>query len=108
MQVRMQNVEPLTGQQIGDFLRGSEGIGFAGESRAEVYAMVQQTVVRQEYFGQGRKQRGAIRAYLSKLTGLSLPQITRLIRRQKSEGEIRVAGRTRRRFPVKYTEADVA
>ena len=66
MQVRMQNVEPLTEQQIGDFLRGSEVIEFGGQSRVEVYAMVQESLVRQEYFRQGKKQRGAIRAYLSK------------------------------------------
>lgn len=108
MQIRMQNVEPLTGQQIGDFLRGSGAIGFAGENKAEVYSLVQQTLVCQEFFGQGKKQKGAIRAYLSKLTGLSVAQMTRLIRRQKADGEIRVATRTRRRFAVRYTEADVA
>jgi transposase InsO family protein len=85
----MQNVEPLTERQIGEFLRGSEVIEFAGQSRAEVYAMVQESLVRQEYFRQGRKQRGLIRAYLSKWTGRSLPQMTRLIRQQKANGEIR-------------------
>ena len=83
MQVRMQNVEPMTERQIGDFLRGSEVIEFAGQSRAEVYAMVQESLVRQEYFRQGKKHRGLIRAYLSKLTGRSLPQMTRLIRRMR-------------------------
>lgn len=107
MQVRMQNVEPLTEQQIGEFLRGSEVIEFAGQSRAEVYAMVQESLVRQEYFRQGKKQRGAIRAYLSKLTGRSLPQMTRLIRQQKTNGEIRLVQRTRRRFATRYTEIDV-
>ncbi len=107
MQVRMQNVEPLTEQQIGDFLRGSEVIEFGGQSRVEVYAMVQESLVRQEYFRQGKKQRGAIRAYLSKLTGRSLPQMTRLIRQQKAYGQIRLAQRTRRRFATRYTEADV-
>jgi transposase InsO family protein len=107
MQVCMQNVEPLTERQIGEFLRGSEVIDFAGQSRAEVYAMVQESLVRQEYFRQGKKQRGAIRAYLSKLTGRSLPQMTRLIRQQKANGEIRLVQRTRRRFATRYNEADV-
>ena len=107
MQIRMQNVEPLTEQQIVEFLRGWEVIEFVGQNRAEAYAMVQETLVRQEYFGQGKKQRGAIRAYLSKLTGRSLPQMTRLIRQQKANGEIRLAQRTRRRFPIRYTETDV-
>jgi len=42
----MQNVEPLTEQQVGEFLRGSEVIEFAGQSRAEVYAMVQESLGR--------------------------------------------------------------
>jgi predicted DNA-binding transcriptional regulator AlpA len=105
---RMQNVERLTEQQIGEFLRGSEVIEFGGQSRAEVYAMVQESLVRQEYFRQGKRQRGAIRAYLSKLTGLSLPQMTRLIRQQEADGEIRLAPRTARRgFATRYTETDV-
>ena len=33
--------------------------------------------------------------------------MTRLIRRQKANGMIRLAQRTRRRFPTRYTEADV-
>jgi transposase InsO family protein len=108
MQVRMQNAEPLTEQQIGEFLRATEVIEFADQNRAEVYAMVQESLVRQEYFRQGKKQRGAIRAYLSKLTGLSLPHMTRLIRQQKATGEIRPAPRSRRRgFATRYTEADV-
>ena len=107
MQVRMQNVEPLTEVQIGEFLRGSQAIEFAGQSRAEVYAVVQECLVRQEYFRQGKKQRGAIRAYLAKLTGRSLPQMTRLIRQQKANGEIRLVQRTRRRFATRYTDTDV-
>jgi predicted transcriptional regulator len=59
MQVHMQNVEPLTERQIREFLRGSEVIEFAGQSRTEVYAMVQECLIRQEYFRQGKKQRGA-------------------------------------------------
>ena len=107
MQVRMQNAEPLTEVQIGEFLRGSRAIGFEGQSRAEIYAVVQESLVRQEYFRQSKKQRGAIRAYLSRLTGRSLPQMTRLIRQQKANGEIRAAERTRRRFATRYTDTDV-
>ena len=107
MQVRMQNVEPLTKRQIGEFLRGSEVIEFAGQSRAEVYVMVQECLIRRKYFRQGTKQRGAIPAYLSKLTGRSLAQMTRLIRQQKANGQIRLAPGTRWRFATRYTEADV-
>src|SRR5579875_2281472 len=80
MQIRMRNAESLTHSQIGEFLKASEAIEFAGQTRAEVYAWVPKTLVAPEYGRQAKKTKGAIRAYLSKVTGLSLPQIARLIR----------------------------
>ena len=76
----MQNAEALSPQQISEFLKGSAGIEFAGQSRAEIYGWTERRLVRQEYARRGKKQRGALRAYLSKMTGRSLPPITRLIR----------------------------
>jgi hypothetical protein len=80
MQIRMQNAEALTGPQMDEFLKSSEGIDFTGESRAGVYAWTERLLVAQEFAIQGKKQRGAIRRYASKVTGLGLPQMTRLIR----------------------------
>lgn len=48
-----------------------------------------------------------VRALLAKVAGLSLPQLTRLIRRYRESGEIGVRGGARRRFPSKYTEEDL-
>src|ERR1039458_679264 len=108
MQIRMQNAEDLTQAQIQEFLKGSRTIEFSGQNRAEVYGWVQRVLVAQEYAGQGRKQRGAIRAYLSKVTSLSLPQVTRLIRQYRQGGVVEVAAYRRRRFPLKYSGRDVA
>jgi ABC-type lipoprotein release transport system permease subunit len=43
---------------------------------------------------------------LSKVTGLSLPQITLLIRQYRQDGEVRVRPGRRRCFAVKYTQQD--
>ena len=104
----MHNAEALSGPQISEFLKGSEGIEFAGQGRAEIYAWTERMLVAQQYAGQSKKQRGVIRAYLSKVTGLSLPQITRLIRRYRQTGKVEVKASRRRRFPAKYTAQDVA
>lgn len=104
----MEHGESLSPQQMGEFLRGSEALRFAGQSRAEVYAWVQETLLRQEYFRRGKKQRGLIRAYLSKMSGRSLPQLTRLIRQYRQSGHIRVQAYRRRGFPRRYTDRDVA
>jgi len=109
MQIRMQNAEALTPQQISEFLKGSAGIEFAGQGRAEIYAWTERMLVAQEYATrQGKKQRGAIRAYLSKVTGRSLPQITRLIRKYVKTGKVEAKPCRRRRFPSKYTAPDIA
>lgn len=103
----MQNADMLTQEQIQEFLKGSRSIEFTGQNRAERYGFVQRELVAQEYAAQGRKQRGAIRAYLSKVTGLSLPQIARLIRQYRQEGVVQAVAYRRRRFPTKYTSRDV-
>lgn len=107
MHIRMQNAEDLTQEQIREFLKGSQSIEFGGQTRTELYGFVQRVLVAQEYASQGRKQRGWIRAYLSKITGLSVPQTSRLIRKYRQEGVVQPAAYRRRRFPAKYTTQDV-
>ena len=106
--MRMQNAESLTEEQIQQFLTGSETIVFRGQNRVELYTWVERVLVAQEYATRGKKQRGAIRAYIVKMTGLSLPQATRLIRKYRSEGVVEAVPYRRRCFPVKYTSQDVA
>jgi transposase InsO family protein len=108
MQLRMQNAEALTSEQIGEFLKGSATIDFQGQNRAELYGWVERVLVAQEYATQGKKQRGAVRAYIVKVTGMSLSQATRLIRKYRAEGVVEAVPYRRRRFPMKYTSQDVA
>jgi hypothetical protein len=107
MQIEMQNAEALTGRQIEEFLKGSEGIAFAGADRAAIYQWTEQLLVAQEYASKGKKARGAIRKYASRVTGLSLPQITRLIRGYRATGTVALRPSRRRRFPGRYTDRDV-
>src|SRR5271157_5389930 len=108
MEIRMDNAEGLSEYQIQEFLRGSLAIEFSGQSRADRYAFIQQVLVAQEYASKAKKQRGAVRAYLSKITGLSQPQMTRLIRQYQQDGVIEPVAYRRQRFPAKYTSRDVA
>lgn len=104
----MQNAEGLNSQQIEEFLKGSEGIGFSGENRAATYKWVERLLVAQEFAVQGKKRRGMIRRYASRITGLSLPQMTRLIRSYQQTGTVELKPSRRRRFPGKYTDRDIA
>src|SRR5271170_5348459 len=83
MQLQMQNAEALPPEQISEFLKASDGIEFSGHN--------------------SKKQRGRIRAYIAKVSGLSLPQVTRLIRMYRATGRVEAAVYQRCRFPRKYT-----
>jgi hypothetical protein len=71
MHIGMRSAESLTNSQIDQFLKASAGIECSGQSRTEVYIWVEKMLVDQEYRQQRKKERGAVRAYLSKVAGLS-------------------------------------
>lgn len=104
----MQNAENLNPDQIRRFLELSEGVEFAGQSRAEVYAFTERVLVKQQYAGLGKKERGAVRRYLSKVTGLSLPQIARLIAKYRKSGKVEAEPNRRHSFAARYTDGDIA
>ncbi len=107
MRLQMQNAEMLSQQQISEFLKGSHDIEFAGGSRVEIYSWVQGVLIAQEYAGRDKKERGTIRAYVEKVTGLSTPQMTRLVRMYRETGTVRISESPRRRFPRRYTDGDI-
>ena len=100
MHIQMKKVGRLTPEQIGDLVSGSQEISFVGKGRQGVYDGIVATLVQQEYFQLGKKHRGLVRDLLTKLSGLSMPQITRLIGRYHADGELRVQSSSREKFPV--------
>jgi transposase InsO family protein len=104
----MQNAENLSHEQIREFLRSSRKIEFAGCRRAEVYAWVERTLAAQGYGSLGKTERGLIRAYAEKVTGLSASQMTRLIRAYLDTGGVREQPYQRHQFATRYTDQDIA
>ena len=108
MQIRMQNSDALTREQINDFLKGTEGVSFVGEKKKEVYAWVEREFISQEFLQQDKKLRGTIRAYVEKVTGLSSAQVTRLIRQFRKTGRVEAKAYRRRSFMRIYRDMDLA
>lgn len=104
----MRNAEELQPEQISEFLKASYGIEFSGQNRAERYAWIQRVLIAQEYAGQSKKQRGQIRAYISRVGGLSLAQVTRLVRMYRATGKVEATAYQRCQFSRKYTAQDVS
>ena len=108
MQVTMRNAQSLTLEQMRGFVAASDGLGFAGASRAEIYGFVEGVLRGQRYRKLSKKDKGVVRRYLAKVSGRSRPQITRLIRRYHQRGEIKPVRSRRHRFPCRYTAEDIA
>src|SRR3954447_1864077 len=94
-------------EAIGRFVEASEEIRFEGANRGQAYGWVERVLVRQEYQQQGRAARGLLRRYIEKMTGLSRAQVTRLIARYAASGRVQPTVYRRRRFPERFTRADI-
>ncbi len=107
MQVTMQHAERLTLAEMREFLSASNNLSFAGTGRKQIYGLVEGVLRAQKYLGLSRKDKGIVRRYLVKISGLSKAQITRLIARWRERGVIEPQTSWRRRFPRRYTPSDI-
>src|SRR5947209_16543191 len=104
----MRNAESLSRDQIQEFLRSSEAIEFTSGGREERYLWVERVLAAQKYGDLGKGERGLVRAYLRKVTGLSEAQSTRLIRAFLDHGVVRAQPYQRHMFAARYTAEDIA
>jgi transposase InsO family protein len=107
LNISVHEAEKLSLEAIGRFVEASEEIRFEGANRRQVYGWVERLLVQQEYALQGKAARGLVRRYIEKMTGLSRAQTTRLIARYAASGRVEATVYRRRRFPQRYTRADI-
>jgi transposase InsO family protein len=105
--ISVQASERLSLEQIRAFLEGSDEVRFEGRNREEVYDWVEQTLRQQRYGELQRSGRGLVRRYLAKMTGLSRAQSTRLVALYQEGEQVKPKPYRRRRFPQRYTRADI-
>ena len=103
----MQTGDRLSLEQIRAFLDASEEVQFETQGRQQVYAWVERTLREQRWSELKRSDRGLVRRYLEKMTGLSRAQITRLIQVYESGQPVQPKPCQRHRFPAQYTRADI-
>ena len=107
MNVSVHQAEKLNLEGIRRFVAASEEIRFESANRQQVYAWVEGLLVQQQYAQQGKAARGLLRRYTEKMTGLSRAQVTRLIARYAAGGRVQPTVYRRRRFPARFTRADI-
>jgi len=103
----MDDSQAISLEQIRAFLAGSGEVRFAAQRREEVYGWVEQTLVRHQYASLKRADKGLIRRYLARMTGLSRAQLTRLLTAYAQTGRVKTTAYQRTRFATRYTTADV-
>jgi transposase InsO family protein len=104
----MQDADRLTIEQMSEFLQGSRAIEFSLRERLAVYGFLERVLEHQHYARLPKLQRGIVRAYLIKLTGLSRAQLTRLLGRWLECRQIRPLPAQRPHFVRRYRPADIA
>ena len=77
------------------------------EGAKEIYPWVGDVLQGRSYDRLGKADRGLVKRFLEKITGLSRAQLTRLIGRWQRTGQLQPRGGKRRRFPRTYTDADI-
>jgi transposase InsO family protein len=103
----MDDTEATSLDQIRAFLAGSGEVRFAGQRREEVYGWIEKTLVRLQYASWNKPGKGLVRRYLSRMTGLSRAQVTRLVALQRRTGRVKATVYLRTKFATHYTAADL-
>ena len=106
MTITMDDAHITTLDQVRKVVEGSKGIAFKAAKRTQRYPWIDAALKRFDYFRLGRKDKGLVKAYLQRLSGLSRAQLTRLVARKLRDGAIRTLRGLRNRFAAKYTDAD--
>src|SRR2546422_8301748 len=107
MNITMQNIERLTIDQIREFVEGSRSIGFSAPKREAIYEFIERVLKSQQYRRISRGQKGIVRRFLVKMTGLSRAQLTRWIGRWMKIRRVKRKPACRPSFPRRYTAADI-
>lgn len=110
MVIDMNEAQVRTFEQLRQVLAGTQALEFRRtEDDAGRYAWIEQVLRRFAYRQLGRAERGAVLAYLQRLSGYSRAQVTRLVSRWTiGQPLVKNYRRPEHAFARRYTAADVA
>jgi hypothetical protein len=108
MHIRMSNLERLTLAEMAEFVASNQGVDWQATEQQAVYGFIEGVLKNQRYSRLRKSQRGQVRAFLLRVTGLSRSQLTRLIQRWMESRRIERRPAHRPAFQRRYTQSDVA
>lgn len=107
MQITMHNIENLSLTEMEELVRSSRHVQFRLKDQVEVYGWIERVLKAQKYREMKRSEKGTVRRFLAKISGLSRAQVTRLIASWMKTRRVRRRPPQRSKFPRLYTAADV-
>ena len=100
--------ELKTIEQLGQFLDGTQAVIFKITTvKKERYDWIRQELVRFDYLKLRKLDKGIVILYLTKVSGYSQSQLTRLIKQYSKTGYIKHFHTNAPAFKKKYTPADI-
>jgi hypothetical protein len=108
MIISMKNVERLSLAEMEEFLRGSRKLELAAECQEAIYRFLEGLLASQQYRKLKKRERGIVRRFGAKISGLSRAQVTRLIAHWMKDRHLEKRLAQRPRFARRYTAEDVA
>jgi len=94
--------------QLETFLEGTREVSFLSlNSKSEKYDWIKRTLNRFDFRYLRKKEKGTVRSYLKKVSGYSISQLTRLIKKYL-KGNLEAVKYRRNLFPIKYTPLDIS
>ncbi|MCX6789178.1 MAG: integrase [Candidatus Gribaldobacteria bacterium] len=108
MTITMNDSHTYTVAQIQAFSKLDSAIKFQSVSKKEKYEWINDVLTKFKYFSLRKKDKGVIRNYIAKMTGLSQSQTSRIINKKRKFGKIFLNTSARHRFPKKYSSSDIA
>ena len=94
-------------ESLGSFLKSSGKVSFQGKERVEVYAWIEETLIRFSYLTLKKKEKGTLKKYLKKMTGYSRAQITRLVGQYRRTGRVRLSSIAKHGFGRRYPDEEI-
>src|SRR5438270_12433242 len=107
MIIRMQKLEAMTLEEMREFVESSRKLRFEAEDRQALYELVERVLKNQRYSKLKKSERGLVRRFLIRVSGLSRAQTARLIGQWMAHRQVRLKEPVRRRFPTHYTAEDI-
>jgi hypothetical protein len=108
MIVHMKNLERLSTAELKSFLANQEAVHYAAAEKQGAYSVIESMLKAQHYRRLKKGQKGIVRRFLVKITGLSRAQITRLIQRFLTTRRVVRKPARQPSFHTRYTPAGIA